>query len=110
MSNLIKHLLCFIQSFLSSNLGIFYFGLFLFCFFVKIFLRISLIYCVSWINKFFGKISPINGFDMFLPAIAALSSLIWSNELGPILTFWLVKLSSILVDFLKLQNYFDVIV
>ena len=32
------------------------------------FLRISATCCVSWTNRLFGKTSPMNGFDVSLPA------------------------------------------
>ena len=34
----------------------------------KSFLRISATSCVNWTRRLFGKASPINGFDVFLPA------------------------------------------
>ena len=35
----------------------------------KSFLRISATCCVNWTNRLFGKVSPINGFGVSLPAI-----------------------------------------
>ena len=48
------------------------------------FLRISATCCVSWANRLFGKASPMNGFDVSLPAtvLAGLGSLFMPNELG----------------------------
>ena len=48
------------------------------------FLRISTTCCVSRTNRLFGKASPMNGFDVSLPAtvLAGLGSLFMPNELG----------------------------
>ena len=40
----------------------------LFAFLYISFLRISATCCVSWTNRLFGKASPMNGFDVSLPA------------------------------------------